>query len=132
MLKDQKKSLRQQFLSFGIIGVLSGFIDYAIMVILHEIFELEPVTAATFGYIAGSINSYIYNKNITFNRNNNCESYLYKFIAIALFSLILNVFFMQIMVNKIGIYYIFAKIITILVVFFINFFAHKYWTFRDT
>ena len=132
MLKDKNKLLRQQLFTFGIIGALAGFIDYAIMVILHEITELEPVTAATFGYIAGAINSYFFNKNITFKRSNNYVLYLCKFATIALFSLFLNVIFMQIMIHRLGIYYMIAKIITMVILLFMNFYAHKFWTFRDT
>ena len=40
------KSLIAQFLKFGVVGVLAAIIDFGVMILLHEVFGVDPVAAA--------------------------------------------------------------------------------------
>ena len=53
------KSLIGQFLKFGVVGVLATIVDFGVMILLHEIFGVNPVAAAAVSYcVSLAFNSY--------------------------------------------------------------------------
>ncbi|MGI6755169.1 MAG: GtrA family protein [Atopobiaceae bacterium] len=52
------KHLVEQFLKFGVVGVLAGIIDFAVMILLHEVFGVWPVAAAAVSYVVSLMFNY--------------------------------------------------------------------------
>ncbi|MDD6693322.1 MAG: GtrA family protein [Atopobiaceae bacterium] len=52
------KSLIAQFLKFGVVGVLAAIIDFGVMILLHEVFGVDPVAAAAVSYVVSLMFNY--------------------------------------------------------------------------
>ena len=67
------------------------------------------------------------NLKYTFKRNYNkkVHNQFINFTIISLVGLILNLVFIKVLTDNLSIWYIYSKIIAIVIIFFIKYFAHK-------
>ena len=78
-------------------------------------------------------NNFFLNKTWTFNNKSKNYRKLYiKFLIISVIGLILTNICMYVLVYTVGIWYIFAKLMTSVIVLTWNFLGNKYWTFKLT
>jgi len=121
-LKNLKKI--SKYLFFSIIATLT---DILILYILTSIFGIYYLVSATISYIIGMFIAFYGNLKYTFERNHNKKVYnqFINFTIISLVGLILNLFFIKVLTNNFGIWYIYSKIIAVVIIFFIKYFTHK-------
>lgn len=126
ILKDFKP-----FLKYCMVGVAGTFIDLVSLFIFVEYFLLPVIPATVLSFLLAVTNNFIFNKIWTFkNKSKNYRKLYVKFLIVSVVGLGLTVASMYIMVNVIGIWYMFAKAFTSLIVLTWNFLANKLWTFR--
>lgn len=137
MIKIYKLARENYFLSkykkiikFGVSGVVSAFIDFGILFILVEFFSVNVIIANTFSFLFAVINSYLFNKYWTFrDSEKNHYKQFAKFFLVSSIGLLINTFLMFLLI-KLNIWYIFAKVIIVVIVAFWNFLANNFWTFN--
>lgn len=118
------------FFKYSIVGATGTLIDIGALFFLVEYAHLPILLAATISFLCAVINNFILNKKWTFqNRSKNYRKLFIKFFIVSCIGLILNNFCMYTQVMILGIWYIYAKLITSLLVLSWNFLANKYWTF---
>jgi len=118
---------------FSIIGILNTLIDFAVFTISHSLFGINYSVSQTAGYSFGVINSFIFNKNWTFeNRNANKKTVheFLQFITINLISLAVTIICMIFLINKFQLNVYVAKIIVTLIAQITNFLSYKLWVFN--
>lgn len=121
------------FIKYCIVGAAGTFIDLAALYIFVEYFAIPVIPASTLSFLLAVTNNFLLNKTWTFrNKSKNYRKLYIKFLLVSLVGLGLTVTSMHIMVNIIGIWYMFAKALTSLIVLTWNFLANKFWTFRLT
>lgn len=126
LLKDFKP-----FLKYCTVGVAGTLIDLASLFIFVEYFLIPVIPATILSFLLAVTNNFILNKVWTFkNQSKNYRKLYIKFLIVSAVGLGLTVASMHIMVNVIGIWYMFAKALTSLIVLTWNFLANKLWTFR--
>lgn len=123
-----------KFIKFNVVGVMNTAIDFAVYGVLRQWMGVTYVVAATIGYSAGIINSYICNKKWTFKNNNKKVSQVIKFIVVNIvaFSVSLSIlsFFESIGFNQNTMQVLEAKFVATVFSLIINFLGSRLWVFK--
>ena len=122
-----------QFVRYGLVSVIALAVDFGCMVLLVELFSIHYLVAATVSFISGLAVNYLLSRAWVFTERK-YESRVKEFIiftSIGIVGLLLNNSIMWLAVERIGIYYIFSKIIATILVFFWNFGLRKMLVFKE-
>ena len=122
-----------QFVRYGLVSVIALAVDFGGMVLLVELFSMHYLVAATVSFISGLVVNYLLSRAWVFTERK-YESRVKEFIiftGIGIVGLLLNNSIMWLAVERIGIYYIFSKIIATILVFFWNFGLRKMLVFKQ-
>lgn len=74
------KKLLNQFITFGLIGVLNTLIGTGVMYAMYNLLEAGYWISSASNYVVGSIFSYLMNKRFTFRVTERNNTFLIKFI----------------------------------------------------
>lgn len=119
------------FFKYAFVGIMGTFIDLAALYLLVEYARLEVIPASIVSFLLAVINNFILNKIWTFqNKSTNYRKLFIKFLIVSVVGLLLTIACMYILVHVIKIWYMFAKIITSIIVLTWNFLGNKFWTFK--
>ncbi len=129
-----------EFIKFGIVGVSGTIVDFGIYTILTRVFGMYYLYATAISVFLAIVNNFILNKYWTFQKGGSGKfrSEYIKFFIVSLVNYFINI----------GITYgikeftssetvfgsyedYFAKVVAIIIVLFSNYFANKYWTFKE-
>ncbi|MFH1171819.1 MAG: GtrA family protein [bacterium] len=125
----------QQLAKFLLVGMTNTAWDYGLYVLFTRGwfgFQMHFLAAQLLAFIGSVLNSYILNKRWTFrDQDPRHHIKLTKFFVVNIFALFFYEFLLFVLVEKSGVYDLFAKALVILPVILWNFFANKYWTFRN-
>ena len=123
-----------QFLKFNAVGLVNTLIDFVIFTLLHSL-GMVYALAQVISYSAGTANSFILNKKVTFkdrNRGNHegfDKAQLLKFIVLNLVVLGISLLLMHLLTDKLGIQVLISKVLVTFVTVIINFFGSRKWVF---
>lgn len=118
-----------KFLKFIAIGSVATLIDYAVMILLKEVFLVGVLTASATGFITALIFNYKYNMKHVFVDLKEGMTKLKSsivFLTTSLVGLGLNQLVMYILAERLHIYYILSKLFSIVSVGLWNFFSKKW------
>lgn len=119
-----------ELIKFGLVGILNTGITFIIYNGLI-FFNVNYVLANTIGYIAGVINSYIWNKNWVFGaKDNKDEKLIFKFIVVNVISYAVNTGVLLLCTKYITENKTIAQIPAIIVGMGVNYILNKVWTFK--
>lgn len=124
---SENKTLAK-FIKFTIIGVIATLIDYAVMIILKEVFNSSVLVASGIGFIVALIFNYTCNMMFVFvdtREGMTKTKAAIIFLITSLIGLALNQLIMYLLTEKILMHYIIAKLFSIMVVGLWNFFSKK-------
>ena len=79
--KEQAKITSIQLLKYGLVGISNSLITLVVIFLCNEIIGLKLMLADVIGYIAGLINSFIWNKKWVFKSHNRIEKEMVLFIG---------------------------------------------------
>ncbi|MEH7115768.1 GtrA family protein [Neobacillus niacini] len=117
-----------QFIKFCLVGAVNTSISLVVYAFLLKL-NVYYLTASTIAYIAGILNGYIFSLSFVFKKKFNFTQGL-KFVGVYLSSLLINLFFLYILVDI----FQFPKFIGQICVtgfnVIYNFLLNKYWTFN--
>lgn len=117
-----------KFTSFALVGVLGTAAHYLVLYLLVETQGYNPVLASACGAFAGLLVNYVLNFKLTFNSTQAHTRTFPKFALIALCGMAFNVALMAVLTPHF--YYLYAQVLTTLLVLHWNFFANTLWTFK--
>ena len=125
---DNANSTLLQFFRNALVGSFAFVLELGLMYLLTECAHVYYLWSSLFSSLcAGGIN-YLLSTIWVFNqskvKNKPLEFIL--FTAIGALGLLLNVFFLWILTDCIGLYYMFSKVIAMILVFTLIFFIRKY------
>ncbi len=125
---DSANSTLLQFFRNALVGSFAFVLELGLMYLLTECAYVYYLWSSVFSSLcAGGIN-YLLSTIWVFNqskvKNKPLEFIL--FTAIGALGLLLNVFFLWLLTDCIGIYYMFSKVIAMILVFTLIFFIRKY------
>ncbi len=110
---------------------IATLLDMALLYVLTEFFGLLYLVSATFSYASGILVNYSLNRKITFkNKSPKIFKQFSMFVFVSLVGLVLTLLFMAFFVEVLGLWYMFAKLITIILVFIWSYNANSRLTFK--
>lgn len=122
----------RQFVKFAIVGAIGACVDVGTLVILKEILGLNVYLANFFSFSLAVINNYIWNSHWTFaDQEKEHKRQIVQFVIISIIGLVLSEILLYIFHDITHLHYLIAKCLGILVVLFWNFFANRFWTFKE-
>lgn len=124
------KSLIGQFLKFGVVGALATIIDFGVMILLHEIFGVNPVAAAAVSYCVSLAFNYWASMRYVFVHREDLSraKEFVIFITLATVGFLLNEFIMWAGTQALGdSWYVVVKVFATALVMLWNFFSRKKW-----
>jgi putative flippase GtrA len=123
----------RQFIKFGIVGVGNTLVDFLVYFLLTRYFDFYYLVANAVSFIMAATLSFTLNKFWTFRdrRRHVIKGQYAKFIVVSTIGAILAEGTLFIFVHFFGVHDLLAKLLVVTIVVFWNFFANKFWTFRQ-
>ena len=126
------------FFRYAIVGISGTFIDLFSLFLMTEMSGFDPNTDPRFyslvsiAFLLAATNNYIFNRIWTFkSTEKQIHLQFIKFLIVAFGGYLLTQFFMWILVNHLGFWYMFSKAFTSMLVLTWNFVLNKIWTFKS-
>lgn len=121
------KKLIKQIFKFGIVGIICFFIDYGVLYILTEFIGISYLISSAVSFSFSVIINYLLSMKFVFRsrKNVNKAGEFSAFVILSVIGLGLNELIMWGCVEKVGIYYMVAKIISTILVMMYNFVTRK-------
>jgi putative flippase GtrA len=116
---------------FVFVGGFAFVAHYSVLIGLVEGGIAPPVAAALMAFVAGGIVSYVLNRRLTFRSSRRHLEAAPSFAGVALVGFGLTGAFMYLFVERLGLPYLPAQLVTTGVVLLWTFTANKLWTFRE-
>jgi len=123
------RGLLEQFVRFGLVGVLAAVGHYGTLIALVELAGAGPVPAALGGYVVGGAIGYVYNRRWTFDSDAAHRVAVTRFVAVAVVGFFLTGLVMALLTGEGRLHYLPAQILTTGIVMLWSFWANKLWTF---
>ncbi len=119
----------KKFLKFCLVGASGSIIDLGLLTLLVEVGGLNVLVANACSFTASATNNFVWNKTWTFrNRDRRYFSQFSKFFLVSVGGLFLSTVFLALFVS-LSFWYVFAKLMTVVIVVVWNFFLNNFWTF---
>lgn len=121
------KQLIAQFAKFGVVGVIAFVIDYGLMVLLTELFNVNYLISATISFMVSVIFNYVASMRYVFTHKEGLSRRreFVIFIVLSVIGLLINDVLMWAGVDLFGISYLLVKIFATAVVMVWNFVTRK-------
>ena len=120
-----------KFIKFLIVGVSGLIIDFGLTYLCKEKIKLNKYLSNSIGFLAAGINNFILNREWTYNGSSGDIMIQFPvFISIVLISLLILNATVWLGINKLKLNFYLSKIIGIVIITFLNFYAHLFITFN--
>lgn len=121
------KTLMEQIVKFGIIGILATLLDFILMILLKEVFGVNEIIASTISFSISLVFNYICSMKYVFESREDMskKKEFNIFVILSLIGLGLNTFFMWLLVDIFSIFYIISKAFSTCIVMIWNFVSRK-------
>lgn len=122
--------LLAQVAKFGIVGVLATVLDFLVLYVLADFIGLHYLTAAALAFVAATLFNYAASMRYVFTSRFGAaekRQELLLFVTLSVVGLGLNQLLMWLFVDRVGFYYLVAKIAATVFVMAWNFVSRKIW-----
>lgn len=126
------KALIEQFLKFGVVGVVATLIDYGILMLLSQLAGWDPLPASVVSFTVSLVFNYVASMRYVFTRRDDISRRreLTLFVILSLVGLALNSALMWAGTELLGdgpIAVTLTKVVATCVVMLWNFWSRKHW-----
>lgn len=122
------KKLFMQIIKFGLVGVIATVIDYVLLYVLTEFFNIYYLISSIISFSVSVIFNYIASVRWVFDVDKNKNSKIKELVVFIILSVIglgINQLFMWLLSDKLNIYYMISKLFATVVVMCWNFITRK-------
>lgn len=131
ILEENLKSLWRQYGVFFIVGTISFGLSVIFLRVFYKDLQMNLMSANVLSFILVSLINYLLSIRFVFLRGKfTVLKEMFYFYMIAVFSLIMDSLLLIYLVDKIEVWYVFAKFITVFTVSFLTFGLKKFWVFK--
>ena len=117
---------------WGIIGAIATVLDIGTLNIFYRFVHTNIFVATLMGFLAGTVFGYPANNSWTYGRHGQKAHLagLFKITVVGACGLLFTEIIMYVLTIRMGYNYNVSKLVAVVIVFFWNFFANRYWTFK--
>ncbi|MFQ5944720.1 MAG: GtrA family protein [Anaerolineae bacterium] len=128
----RRNPLVGRFLKWSAVGTVGAGVDYAVLILLVEAVGLHPLIAQGISFSAAVVNNYLWNRTWTFGDmpRRPIAAQFSQFLLVSIAGLGIRTIIFVILFQMLGIWYILATAVAIVVVLAWNFLVNLAWTFR--
>lgn len=121
------KKLIEQIFKFGIVGVICTILDYAIMIVLKEFFNVHYLIASGIGFSISVVVNYVLSMKYVFQGKEGTDKRkeFISYIVLSVIGLGLDQLTMGFVVEILGVWYVIAKAFSTGVAMVYNFISRK-------
>ena len=131
ILTSKLSNMFQQFLRFASVGLCGTSVQYVILWIGVNYFEINAANSSGVGYILGAILNYILNYFLTFNSKSSHKETIIKYILILIVGWSINYGLMMMFTNYFSWNIWFSQCFATGIGLMWNFFGSKLWVFKN-
>jgi putative flippase GtrA len=132
LIKILSQKTIKQVILYIFFGGIATIVDMYLLFVLTNYMQIHYLISAFISYFCGMITNYSFNKKNNFN---NCDKRIFrqfiKFSFVALIGLGLNQLILFTLVSFFGLWYMIAKIFSVLIVTTWSYLGHRNITFND-
>lgn len=130
-VREKQKKNVIQFLIFAVVGVSNTMVDLVVYWLLLQI-PIYYVIANVISYGAGMLNSYLWNRNVTFKdkRKEHSKQTIIRFILWNVSMLVLSTGIIYCLTELFAWHALMSKIIATCIVLLVQFLGNKLWVFK--
>ncbi len=133
--KSENGLLKQQLVHafrFGLVGIAGLLVDFSVTWMMKEALYVDAYLANASGFVLAASGNFYLNKKWTFHDSDTrvFKQYLC-FFLIALVGLLFHSMLLYLLYDHWGIPFYWGKLMAVAVVFFWNFLASSFFTFKD-
>lgn len=123
------RHLIEQFLKFGVVGVIAFIIDFGLLWLLTEFASMDPVVAAAISFIVSLVFNYLASMRYVFTHRTDIsrQREFAIFCVLSLVGLGINELIMWVGVTYTPINYLLVKVVATFLVMIWNFLSRKRW-----
>lgn len=132
-LVENHRKLVERFVKWSVVGVIGAVVDYSILIGLVELLGLYALIAQAISFTCAVVNNYILNRTWTFGdiKHKGPAVQFTQFFIVSVAGLGTRSLIFYFLFEVLGLWYIYATAMAIIVVLIWNFFANLVWTFRE-
>src|SRR6476646_10327723 len=120
-----------KFLKFGAVGLSGMVVDFGITFLFKEKFKFNKYFSNSCGFLAAASSNFILNRLWTFHSADPAVAFQYmKFLSLSIVGVLLSNLIIYVLHGRFTFNFYFAKLISIGIVLFWNFFASYVFTFQ--
>lgn len=123
--------LFKQFIQFGLVGVINTVVSFIIYEFFTGLLDINYLVSGAISYVVGAAISFTLNKVWTFNSKKPVKKEAIVFLSVFIPCLILQMIFLFICKENLGLGKTISYILATGFYMVINFFGHKFITFRN-
>ncbi|MFG1345895.1 GtrA family protein [Xanthobacter autotrophicus DSM 431] len=128
-LIHQYRDLIRQFSTFVGVGLAATSAHFAALALVVEKGWLGPVAGSAVGFVVGGVVSYTLNRRFTFESSRSHAGAVPRFLVVALVAFVLNGVLMDVLVHRLGLFYLLAQAITTGIIMLWTFSGYRIWAF---
>ena len=122
--------LARQVVAFSGVGVVAAIVHFGLLIGLVEGGIAGAVPASLVAFTAGGIVSYLLNRRLTYASDRPHAEAGWRFAIVAVVGFLLTGAIMYVLINRLGVPYLLAQVVTTGIVLSWSFLANKLWTFE--
>ncbi|MFH0820022.1 MAG: glycosyltransferase [bacterium] len=120
-----------RFIKYCVVGTIAAAVDFSFLYVLTEFVGIYYLISSLFSFIFSASTNFTLNKYWTFkNQSKAVTAQFTTFLFIVIIGLGFNLILMYILTEKLGLWYMLSKAITIALGLFWNYTGNKHFTFR--
>jgi putative flippase GtrA len=121
----------RQFVKYGIVGASNTILTFVIYTVAVEA-GMQYLLALIVGYLAGSLNSYVFNRRWTFDAGHRAHGTVgSRFAVVQALAIGANLALLYLLVHHLGIHKVVAQAILTVPVLAVTFFVNRAWSFAE-
>ncbi len=128
---EHNEALLLKFLKFGSVGLSGMAVDFGVTILFKEKLNVNKYAANTLGFFSAATSNFFLNRLWTFQSNDPDVALQYfKFLTMSTVGVLLSNAIIYLLHGRMKWNFYFAKLISIALVLFWNFFASYFFTFK--
>jgi putative flippase GtrA len=120
-----------QFIKFCLVGISNTLVTALVIWLLLKIAGASDVFANIVGYVAGFINSFVWNRKWTFASKLKIKDTFYKFLLTFVLSYLVQFAVMEWLIHSLSINNYWCHLLAMIPFTLVNFLLNKFYTFRN-